>query len=428
MSLWRLVVRELLFRKGNGLLGFLAVAVSVGAVAGTMTLHRLHEEETCILLDAREAEVVKRMASLQEVVRNAMDSLGFNVIILPEGQDLGDWYSQEYGEKHMPQKYVKRLRDAGLKTIERAVGQLRKRLKWREKKWTVILVGTEGRILRETRKAQFYSVPRGEIWLGHEIHQGLSLSVGETVRMKRREFRVGRCLMEEGNKDDITVWMSLKDAQDLLREENVISEIVAVETREGLANLGGVKAEVSGVLPGVQVVEDLSKSVAALRAQLGAEEKARAMIDLERETQYRLLRGKRRLSAALNGIVFLVCAAWIGLLAFSNVSERRSEVGIWRALGVPSWKLMFLFATRWLFLAVSGGICGVLSGVWFAGRLGLAEGPAVTQGLGFVMKRIVDMELLGTSLGLVMALTFVAVWIPVYVSSRQDPATVMQDS
>ena len=427
MSLWRLVVREMMFRKWNGLLGLLAVMVSVAAVAGTMTLYDLHEEETRSLLDARETEVIKRMTSLQDVVRNAVDSLGFNVTLLPAGQDLGDWYSQEYGETHMPQDYVKRLKNANLRTLTQPVGQLRKKLKWREKKWTVILVGTEGRILRETRQAQFYSLSRGNVWLGHEIHGGLGLSVGQTVKIKKREFLVERCVMEEGNKNDITIWMSLADAQELLREEGLISEIVAVETRDGLANPGAVKTELSRMLPDVQVVEELSKSVSALRARLGAETKARDTIDLERRTQFRLLREKRRLAVALNGIVFLLCAAWIGLLAFSNVAERKAEVGVWRALGVPSRKLTFLFAARWLTLAVLGGILGMLAGIWLGGRIGPGEGTAGMYGMDFVMKKIVDMELLGTGLGLIAALTLVAVWIPVHVSSRQDPATVMQD-
>jgi hypothetical protein len=39
----------------------------------------------------------------------------------------------------------------------------------------------------------------------------------------------------------------------------------------------------------------------------------------------------------------IACAAWVGFLAFGNVHDRETEIGILRSLGVGSMKIVAIF-------------------------------------------------------------------------------------
>ena len=64
------------------------------------------------------------------------------------------------------------------------------------------------------------------------------------------------------------------------------------------------------------------------------------------------------LTTVTTPLVVLVCAAWVGLLAWSNVRERRSEIGLLRALGKGSGKIASLFFGRAALLGLIGGCVG----------------------------------------------------------------------
>ena len=89
VSLWRLVLREIAYRKGSSLLGLCAVTVAVGSTVGAVLLLRCHDLQTRAILQRKEDSTRQRLAELDRTVADAMDRLGFNIMILPAAQDLG---------------------------------------------------------------------------------------------------------------------------------------------------------------------------------------------------------------------------------------------------------------------------------------------------------------------------------------------------
>ena len=61
-------------------------------------------------------------------------------------------------------------------------------------------------------------VAPGEIVLGYELHRRLDLAVGDSVNFMSRSFTVSECYDERGNKDDITVWIDLATAQEIMNK------------------------------------------------------------------------------------------------------------------------------------------------------------------------------------------------------------------
>ena len=92
MKIWGMIWREIAFRKFNFVLALLSVSAAVACLVGTLTLLRADELRTDRLLAKKEAEVAKAGASLEDAIRRITKGLGFNIIILPEDQDLNEMH------------------------------------------------------------------------------------------------------------------------------------------------------------------------------------------------------------------------------------------------------------------------------------------------------------------------------------------------
>ena len=118
-------------------------------------------------------------------------------------------------------------------------------------------------------------------------------------------------------------------------------------------------------------------------------------------------------------LVLVGCIVWIGCLTLANVRERRAEIGILRALGVGSWRILAAFLGK----AAVTGLIG--AGVGYA--LGVTVGMAPCQdslapaqpylGSGLFLAVFVSAPLLSCLAALVPALAAV----------QQDPAIALQE-
>ena len=96
---------------------------------------------------------------------------------------------------------------------------------------------------RQPQKPIAQKVPLGQIVLGSEIAIVESLEVGDRVTLKGEKFTVSQVHDPRGNKDDVTIWIHLETAQQMLKKEGLINAIWAIEC--GCA-LGGFTQSHSG--------------------------------------------------------------------------------------------------------------------------------------------------------------------------------------
>lgn len=408
MNVWQLVIREIAHRRLSFALGLLSVTVGVGSLVGVLASLQAHDRRTREILSRKENDLRQRISKMTDDTRRAMLHLGFNITILPKGQDLADWYADDYASKCMPEDCVSRLEQCGIVTIEHLVPRLRQRVEWPETKWTVLLVGTSSRLVKPSPRAReliLEPLPKGKIVLGHEVHQGLSLKVGNRVQLMGRELVVQECLEETGEKGDMTVWISLRDAQELLDKKGLINEIAAVECRTAWANLPKVESEIAGILPDTQVVEASSKVLAKTHALTKMAEEGEAAIQREVANRARLRKARGRFAASAAATVMMVCAAWLMLVSFRNVRDRTAEIGVFRAIGYRSSQILRIFLARSLAVGLVGGTLGFLAGgTW--GTL--------------------DLRLFGLAILVALGLTAVACVLPAMHAARQDPAAILR--
>jgi putative ABC transport system permease protein len=356
-----------------------------------------------------------------------MLKLGFNVVILPKNQNLADWYADDYASNYMPEDYVHRLADSGIVTVRHFLPSLQQKIEWPERKRKIILVGTRGEVPnlhKSPVKPMVQPVPPGTISLGYELHRSLGLKAGEKVKLMGKEFTIHACHEERGNKDDITAWIYLAEAQGLLDKKDLINAILALECLCTTDALPIIRKEIAAILPGTQVIERGSRALARAEARTKVENEAKVAIEKEKLGRQNLRTVRERLASILTPVIVTACAVWIALLGFTNVRARREEIGVLRTLGVSAKGVLAMFLSKHILVGVLGGALGFCAGVLAAVYFGAAlEGTQI----GISDMNLSVAGLLVLSVGGAAVLAVIAGWIPTLTAIRQDPAEVLRE-
>ena len=422
MGLARLVLREILYRKLNFALGVFSVCVAVACLVGELAVLQKHDARTEQLIAAKEKDTREKMAKLEDDYRKITKGLGFNVLILPQKQNLSDLFAQDYATHYMPEAYVERLATSRVATIQHLLPSLQHKLKWPEYERTIILIGVRGEVPilhADPKKPILEAVPAGTMVVGSEIHRSLKLKAGDRVKLLGREFTVGKLHPERGTKDDITVWISLAEAQELLGRKGQINGILALECVCATDSLDKVRAEIGRILPDTQVLEFQSQTLARAEARQRAAAEAHDAIEREKQNRARLREVRESFAAILVPVVVAGSALWIALLAFSNVRERRVEIGLLRALGVRSRRIMAIFLGRAALMGLAGACLGSAAGLligaaWHEGTSPAPVGPVW-----------LNAELWLAVIAGAPLVAALAGWLPSFLAAQQDPAVVL---
>jgi putative ABC transport system permease protein len=398
MSVLRLVTREMVHRKLNLLFATLPVVFAVGLLVAALTLSRGMNREIAVL----------------------MKDMGFNVDIRPAGAEELTVHSPEFGEVTMPEHYLDELAGSSVMTVRHLLGRLEDLVEWRGRE--VVLVGTRYEQVEElpgSKPPMGDRVEPGYAFVGHDLAQALGISSGDTIELPAAnggtmQFQVpagsgeprsrGGILRERGTWDDRSIFLNLADAQTLLGREGRISRIEALSCHCApgeLDKVGPAVEQTLNALDGSAVVAELDRSRARARARTRTEFNyyARWVVVL----------------------VLVVCALWVGLLFLANVHERRTEIGVLRALGTGSGTVAALFLLKAVLIGVAGAVIGFFAGVCPV----LAASGALFPASG--AKLSMDFGLLGLALLGAPIFCALAAYLPTMIAVTQDPADVLRD-
>jgi ABC-type lipoprotein release transport system permease subunit len=266
------------------------------------------------------------------------------------------------------------------------------------------------------------AVPSGTMVMGHELCDGLGIEVGDSVTVLGHRFKVDKCHEPRGNRDDITVWVNLAEAQELLDKKGLINAILALECRcvaDGtLPNIGKIRSDLEHILPETQVIEFMSRALTRAEARYKASLAAKKA--LEQEESHREAVRIQRENAAATAIPIAVAACLVlaGLLAYDNARKRRTELGVLRALGIASRRILWLFLAKAVVVGLLGAVLGLALGfgavtVWVGSSIGAG---ALLYPVLFV----------GVLVG-APVLSVLASWVPALVATQQDPAVILRE-
>lgn len=424
MRIHHLVIQEIRQRRVNFILGLLAVLSAAACLAGAATLLRAHELRTRSILAAKEADLNAAMARLEDDYRKITKSLGFNILILPGDQDMSEFHQEGAPTRTMPEATVNKLVAGKITTLQHLLPCLQEKLRWPERNRTIILAGVRGEVpLGSVAKDPMNPpVPPGGIVLGYELHHALNLKPGERLRLCGREFTIAELHPERGDRDDITAWIGLAEAQSILGKPGLINGILALECGCGIGAAPEVRKEVQAILPGVKLLEKSDKALARAQARLRAGEESRQALQREKAASDRLQRERQALAAVLVPLVVVGAALWVGLLAWLNVRERREEIGILRAVGLRSRQILQLFLARAALVGACGGAAGYLVG-WV---VGLGLGGALGASGATPLRELFNPVLFALVAALAPAVSAAAGWLPALAAARQDPSVILR--
>ncbi len=413
MSIFRIALQEIARRKTNFLLGLFSIALAAAIISHSLVSLFQHDLRTDEIIRLKEEETTQRMAKLEDDYRIIMKKMGFNLLIVPKGQNLADLYAEDYASSFMPESYVDTLAGSGQMSIRHLLPSIQKKLEWPEFKRTVILTGTRGEVPvshLDPKEPMQDPVAPGEIVLGYELHRSLGLAVGDSVDFMGRNFTVSECYDERGSKDDITAWIDLATAQEMMGKPGEINAILALKCMCAPDQLVDLREENSSILPGTTLIEKGSRIITRAEARIRAREEAVAAIASEKNARLQLRAEMEEFNAILIPVVLAGCGLLIAFLFWSNVRERKSEIGILRAIGVGTGKILSLFIIRAMIIGLFGGLVGLI-----IGNLGASGG--IFPGY------MLWLQVVGTAMFLALA----GAWIPSYAGVSRDPALVLME-
>ncbi|MEI6340527.1 MAG: FtsX-like permease family protein [Verrucomicrobiota bacterium] len=376
-----LVLRELRHRPVNAALSALGLGAGVALMVVVHLLATSAERET------------------RRVVRD----MGFNLRIIPRDTDIGRFHELGHSEGTLAEDAATRLA-AGAGTFV-SFNHLTPTLE----RWTNVLgrdalvTGLGAAITGpgERKAPMGFTVGAGRAYLGAAVARRLGLKPGGSLEVAGRTLQVEKVLAEAGNVDDVRVYTSLADAQAILGLPGRISEIRAIDClclTSDRDPLGQLREALGRILPEAQVLQLRAIADARARQRQSAE----------------------GFAALATPLTLVVAGAWTGVLAFLNVRERRAEIGLWRALGSGSGRVLLLFLGRAVVIGLAGAALGGAAGTWAGLHFGPTLYPVTSAALA------PDWAWLARLAWMTPAFAALASLVPAAMAVAQDPSETLR--
>ncbi len=385
MNILKLSIKELAYRKINFTLTFLPVFLSVGICVAMITLTQ---------------------AAYKEINRQ-MRNLGTNLIIHHKDMKTFDFIRDGFTNHTLPESYIEKISKADVVTVQHLIGSIYK--PYELNGLSVFVNGTmvAAQVSHSAKQSPMgTNIPRGKAFLGYAIAKELSLPKGATIKIRDMTFTIDKIFAPKENREDLMVYINLKDAQEIFNMENKVNVIRAIQCKvdceSGISiddRLNEIKNEIKPLIPEAHVYENSQNA--------DIREKTRNMM--------------ARFTNLIVPIILITSFLWISLVSFSNVKERRQEIGLLKAIGVSNSQLSFLFLSR----AGLVGILGAVAGFFVGSLLSIYYGPQIFPDTGKSISIVWNLLLYSPLIAITIAI--MAAYIPTMIAANQDPAVVLKE-
>jgi ABC-type lipoprotein release transport system permease subunit len=381
----KLVLKELLYRKISSVIILITVIVASTVSVAVYTLSKASENET----------------------RKIMREQGLNLYIFPKGTNLIDFYSVN-NTGTFPDNYVDVLAES--KTFD-AVRHLTGILQIKYPDWKDANGSTHQIVLFGYKdEAQQKYLPQQEI-MGFDVKKG-TVQIGALVARNIKpgdpfiitgvdgnqySFKVDKRLEEGRGMMDQGVSFYLEDLQLVLGMQGKINKIEALGCVCHDGRIKNARKQVQAIFSDLEVTE--------ISSIADARENQRVMMN--------------KYGAFIIPFIIISSLLITGLLFYQNVNIRRGEIGLLKAMGNSTFKIMFLFLFKAFILGLAGSIIGFFAGSWIAEYFG-AE---IFRFTAFSIKPL--WSLFYYTIVIFPLLWMISSWIPALLATRVDAAKTL---
>ena len=387
MSPLRLVIKEMLYRRISSLVILLTVIVASSVSVAIYTLSKASENET----------------------RKIMREQGLNLYIFPKGTNLIDFYSVN-NTGTFPDNYVDVLAES--KTFD-AVRHLTGILQIKYPDWEdangsthqIILYGykdeAEQKYLNR-QETMGFDVKKGTVQLGVLVAKNIKPGapfIIEGTDGKPYSFIVDKRLEEGRGMMDQGVSFHLEDLQEVLGMEGKINKIEALGCVCHDGRVKNARSQVQAIFSDLEVTE--------ISSIANARENQRAMMN--------------RYGAFIIPLVVISCLLITGFLFYQNVSVRKREIGLLKAMGNSSYTIVFMILFKAFMLGLAGGIIGFFIGSWIAEYFG----KEIFRFTAFSIRPV--WSVFYYTIVIFPLLWMLSSWIPALLATRIDAAKTLSE-
>ncbi len=379
MNTFTIAFQEIKHRKWSFLLTLFAVSMGVAFFIGFFTMTK---------------------ASHKETIRLTRD-MGFNLRIVPGDTDINRFWLNGFSDSSMPEKYIEEFLKYKNLSFAHVTATLQKKIQIMGK--DLILTGISDEIEPSgiKKSPMIFSLESGVIYVGHEIGKIFNLKVGGEFSINNKTFQIARILSETGRSDDIRIFGSLNDVQQLVSMPGQINEIKALQclciSDDSINTLDLVRQQLNQVLPDTKIIMD-------------------SVIAKAREDQRNMI---RKYFSFFTPVALFVIAIWIFVFTMMNVRERETELGILHSLGYNKVNIIVIFLIRSFFIGMFAAIIGFLVGT----KISMIKGPEIFKVTADAIKPIYS--LLVGAIVITPIFSAVSSLIPVIYGVFDEPADII---
>ncbi len=369
MHLLKLVFREISFRRVNfGIsCGVMAVVLSSILIAAFILI-RTQVESSRLTAEKRNA-TESMMKEMVEEYRNITARMAYTMRVIPKEQDVLNFHTDGFASHNLPDHIIEEIRTRFRENLRFALPVLRKKVVFERIGRSVLVTGMGEPVENKDEYRGQGGIPcpvEGTVSLGFELHQALDLRPGDSFAIKGKEFTVAACETQRGSIDDITVWLTLNDAANVLRSPNAVNEIWIWPSLDITYEDESLYSVLGAKLTNVKVLESSAPALMQIRARMTAANTAKQAVERENKTQKKILARELRSIILIGSLILTALVFWVSMLMSQNVNERRAEFAALRTLGYQRSHIAFLVMVR----SFSVGLAGIVLGT-FAGIIGI---------------------------------------------------------
>ena len=405
MNIYSLVWQELWHRKSQLISGLLAITLGIGVIVGIRSVAVVSEKAVAVNLD----------------------NLGANILVLPQGASVDDYYTADIDAPTFPEDYVERIVTSTLPGLDNLSPKMTRRVKIGE--YSIVLTGilpaseiaskpiwqTAGLIgndLQATcaltnplnqsqgfederlQRKSIDSLGLHDCLVGSAAAMRLGLSEGSKIKIKNSEFLVAKVLPETGIVDDDRIFAHLHTVQDLLGTGHQISAIEIMGCCNAISD--GLLSKLRNILPDTRITT-IGQIVS---------------------TQIETNRLMNKVSLIFLVIILFVGGISIGNFMWANVNERKKEIGILLMIGTPKSSIYTMLLVKATILGLVGGVLGYAIGT----IAGMILGPQLA---GIIVRPVPVFLVWSILLSIVIAI--LGSLLPAYLAAKIEPFTIMQE-
>jgi len=363
----------------------------------------------------------------EKAVAVNLDNLGANILVLPQGTSIDNYYSADIDAPTFPEDYVEKIRTSTLQGVDNISPKLTRRIKINNQ--SVVLTGIlpsneiiskpvwqtsglSGQALKATcdtsaaNKSHGYedvrlqrkpieTLQQNECIVGSNIATTLKLRQGENVNILGSDFKVFNVLGETGTIDDDRIFAHLHAVQKLTGIENQVSVIEIMGCCNAISD--GLLGKLRNILPDTKITT----------------------INQIVSTQIKTNQLMNKISIIFLIIILFVGGISIGNSIWANVNERKKELGTYRMIGFTKGRIYEMLLLKASILGIIGGILGYIIGT----LSGVILGPQLA---GLNIEPIPIFLLWSVLISLLISL--LGSLIPAYLAGKIEPYKIMQEA